>query len=124
MNHLAAPPAALPPDRRQPGSARLIEWKPWPRPNTLLLGHATVDFGGWIISKIPVFRRGDGTLSAGSPSGADVDGDGQQRRETDGKPKWWTVITFATPDDRKRWSCVVLGALDDARISSPGVRAP
>jgi len=96
---------------RQPGAgARLVKYEPWPFPNPSLIGHATVDFSGWIVSKIPIFRRSDGSLSAGVPNAAEVDRDGRQK-ERDGKKQYWSVITFVDGDAKERWMRAVLNAL-------------
>lgn len=100
---------------RQPGSgARLVEYKPWPYQNPSLIGHATVDFSGWLVHRIPIFRRGDGTLSAGGPNAAEVDREGQQKEHA-GKRQWWKVVTFEG-DGSERWNRAVLGALDAAGV--------
>lgn len=102
---------------RQPGSgARLVEYKPWPQPNPSLLGKASVDFSGWIVHDIPIFRKADGGLSVGWPSAALVDADGQQRRDAKGKRAYWAVITFANNDAKARWERSVLSALEAAGV--------
>jgi hypothetical protein len=101
---------------RQPGGgARLVEYKPWPHPNASLIGHASVDFSGWIVCEIPIFKRADGSISAGSPSAAKIDSEGRQRILPNGKRDWWAVVRFEG-DGRERWNRAVLGALADAGI--------
>src|SRR5262245_28359101 len=96
-------------------ACRVIEWKPWPFPNNALVGHATVNFSGWIVHRVPVFRRGDGSLSAGAPNAAEVDGDGRIKLR-DGKKCYSPVVSFETADARERWQRMVLAALDAAGI--------
>src|SRR4051812_6000377 len=101
---------------RQPGAgARLVEWKPRPASSSSLLGHATVDFTGWLVHRVPIFRRGDGSLSAGTPSAPELDGEGRQR-ERDGKRQYWPVLTFANTEAKQRWERAVLAALDAGGI--------
>jgi hypothetical protein len=96
---------------REPGSgARLVEFKPWPYENAHLIGHVTVDFSGWVVHRIPVFRKGDGTLSVGVPNAPEVDTEGRQRLR-DGKRAYWALITFSG-DGKARWERSVLAALD------------
>jgi hypothetical protein len=65
---------------RQPGDgARLIAFQSGLLPNPHLIGHCSVDFSGWVVHRIPVFRKADGSLSVGGPTAAEVDGDGRQR---------------------------------------------
>jgi hypothetical protein len=99
------------PESRQPGSrARLVKYEPWSLPNASLIGHASIDFSGWVVARIPIFRRDDGSLSAGGPSAAEVDAEGRQRLNN-GKRRYWSVVTFASSDAWDRWQRAVLGAL-------------
>lgn len=98
--------------------ATLVEWRPRPTSGPLA-GHATVDFGGWVINRIAIFRRADGSLSVGSPSGAEIDSDGRQR-ERDGKRQFWQVVTFGSAEAKARWERAVLGALSAAGIGGAG----
>jgi hypothetical protein len=94
----------------------LVSFEPWPFPNPSLAGHATVDFNGWIVPKIPIFRRRDDGLSAGSPSCPLLDGEGRQRVGEDGKPQYRPVITFGSREDKARYEKLVLTALADAGV--------
>jgi hypothetical protein len=94
---------------------RLIGCRPWPHPNASLRGHCDIDFGGWVVCEIPIFRRGDGSISAGSPSAAKVDAEGRQRVLPNCKRDWWSVIKFEG-DGRQRWERAILGALMAAEI--------
>ncbi|HEY5299764.1 MAG TPA: hypothetical protein VIJ55_03715 [Acetobacteraceae bacterium] len=96
-------------------TARLISWTPWLAPNPSLVGHADVDFDGWVVFRIPIFRRKDGGLSAGAPSAAEVDRDGVQQRDAAGKRKFWAVISFSGVG-KERWQRAVLAALADGGI--------
>jgi hypothetical protein len=102
--------------RRAESSCRLLEWKPWPFENPSLLGHATVAFsGGWVVHRIPVFRKG-GSISVGAPDAADVDGDGRIKLKPDGKKSYGKVITFETTEARERWQRMIQAALTDAGV--------
>jgi hypothetical protein len=102
--------------RPPPTVARLVEYKSWPQANSALIGHATVDFGGWIVCEIPVFRRGDGGLSTAGPSAASVDKDGRQKTLPNGKREYWAAIRFEG-DGKERWERAVLGALAAAGVT-------
>jgi hypothetical protein len=107
---------------REARVARLVDWKPWPFDNPSLIGHATVAFwGGWVVAAIPIFRKGDGSLSAGVPNEAQLDGDGRVKLKPDGKRSYSAIITFETADGRARWQRAVLGALAAGGITgAPG----
>lgn len=105
---------AIAPKRAAPG-CRLLRFEPWPFPNDHLVGHADVDFGGWQINRIPVFRRKDGSLSLGVPSSREVDRDGVQLRDDAGKREYAAMTSFSG-DGKARWEHAVLGALSDAGI--------
>lgn len=101
----------LPARRQDERSCRLIEWKPWPFDNPSLLGHCAVAFaGGWTVHQIPVFRRADGSLSAGVPNAAQLDSEGRIKQR-DGKRQYTPVLSFETAEARERWQRLVLGAL-------------
>jgi hypothetical protein len=85
-----------------------------PFDNPRLIGHATVSFSGWTVHRVPVFRRGDGSLSVGTPNAAEVDADGRIKQR-DGK-KAIPVLTFETAEARDRWQRAVLAALVAAGI--------
>jgi hypothetical protein len=101
---------------RSERGCRLVTWKPWPFPNSSLIGHADVGVGGLIVHRVPVFRRGDGTLSVGVPNAPEVDADGCQKVRDDGKRQYWSVLSFASGEARSRWNRLVLAALSDAGI--------
>jgi hypothetical protein len=106
--------------RRTERSCRLIEWKPWPFENPSLIGHCSIAFvGGWVVNKIPVFRKADGSLSVGAPDAADVDGDGRIKLKPDGKKSYWKVITFETTEARERWQRMIQAALAEAGVAAP-----
>jgi hypothetical protein len=44
----------------------VVEFRPWPAANSSLIGQASLSLPGWMINRIPVFRRADG--SVGTPS--------------------------------------------------------
>lgn len=97
-------------------ACRLIQWQPWPGTNSSLLGHATVSFSGWVVHKVPVFRKGDGTtLSVGTPSAPEIDSQGRVK-ERDGKRQYWAVITLENAEAKDRWQRSVLAALAAAGI--------
>ena len=92
-------------------SCRLVEWKPWSQPNPSLLGHCAIAFaGGWVVHSIPVFRRGDSSLSVGVPNAAQLDAEGRIKQR-DGKRDYKPVLSFETTEARERWQRMVLGAL-------------
>jgi hypothetical protein len=99
---------------QQPGEriARLVEWKPTTGQSGALIGRATICFaGGWTISSIPVFQSADGSLRVGTPDAPLVDRDGVQLRDENNKRRYSKIVSFATPEARKRWQILVLGAL-------------
>ena len=97
-------------------SCRLVEWKPWSQPNPSLLGHCAIAFaGGWVVHSIPVFRRGDSSLSVGVPNAAQLDAEGRIKQR-DGKRDYKSILTFETTEARDRWQRAVLAALADAAI--------
>ena len=94
----------------------LREWKPSTNPGSLA-GKATVSFsGGWIVSNIPIFRRSDGSLSAGAPDMPLVGPDGTQLVGDDGKRRYAKVISFDTPAARTRWNDAIVHALHEAGV--------
>jgi hypothetical protein len=108
--------------QREARVARLVSWTPWPFENPSLIGHAAVAFsGGWVVSQIPVFRRGDGRLSAGVPNAAQLDGEGRVKLKPDGKRSYAAIISFETGAARTRWNSLVLDALAAGGITgAPG----
>jgi hypothetical protein len=102
--------------QRTESACRLVEWKPWSQPNPSLIGHCAVAFaGGWVVHAIPVFRRGDGSLSIGVPNAAQLDAEGRIKQR-DGKRDYKSILSFETADARERWRRMVLAALTDAGI--------
>lgn len=95
---------------------RLLRYEPWPYPNDHLLGHADVDFDGWEIHRIPIFRRRDGMLSPGVPSAALLDRDGVQLRDDNGKRRYTLMMGFSA-EGKSRWERTILAALSDAGIT-------
>jgi hypothetical protein len=99
--------------------ARLIRYDAWPLPNPALIGHCAIAFaGGWCVNAIPIFRRGDGSLSVGVPSAAQLDHDGQIKLKPDGKRAYTAILTFETGTGHDRWQRLVLAALAAAGITS------
>jgi hypothetical protein len=117
MNSINRSAVAISPQRQPGAGARLVDYRPWPLPNPSLIGHATVDFNGWIVAKIPVFRRADGSLSIGGPNAPEIDSKGRARLRDDGKPAYFAIVSFAGADARERWQRVVLTALADAGVA-------
>jgi hypothetical protein len=106
--------------RRAERACRLVQWTPVDN-NPSLIGRATIVFaGGWIVSAIPIFRRADGSLSAGAPSSAQLDADGHIKVR-DGKRQYVSVISFETAEAKARWGRMVLGALAEAGIGAPAI---
>jgi hypothetical protein len=79
-------------DANAGGGAVLVRWQPWPHPNNSLAGHATVDFRGWVLLNIPVFRG------------------------RDGKRQFRPTMNF-TGDGKARFERAVLGALAAAGVT-------
>jgi hypothetical protein len=105
------------PALRSDRACHLVEWKPWSQPNPSLLGHCAVAFtGGWVVHGIPVFRRGDGSLSVGVPNAAQLDSEGRIKQR-DGKRDYKSILTFETTEARERWARMVLGALASGGIT-------
>jgi hypothetical protein len=101
-------------------TCRLMQWTPWPFPNPSLIGHCSIAFaGGWVVHRIPVFRKADGSLSAGTPDAADVDRDGRIKLKPDGKKSYGKVITFETNEARERWQRMIQVALAEAGVAAP-----
>lgn len=100
---------------RNTGPCRLVSWDPWPFESDLL-GYCAVDFSGWQILRVPVFRRKDGELSAGIPTSPQVDRDGNAMRDVNGKRKYAPLMAFSG-DGKARWERAVLGALCAAGIA-------
>jgi hypothetical protein len=101
-------------------TCRVVLWTPWPFPNASLIGHVTIAFaGGWVVHKVPVFRKADDSLSIGTPSAAEIDADGKVRLR-DGKRDYKSVITFENAAARERWQHTILAALTDAGIGREG----
>jgi hypothetical protein len=101
------------PDR----SSRLISYRPWSG-DPYLIGHADVSFDGWIIHRIPIFRRKDGTLNVGVPDTVVLDRDGTAKKlagrppaPTGGRLLHSPQVSIATDDDKTRWRNAVLSAL-------------
>jgi hypothetical protein len=112
-NRVDHPPAV----RGEPRICVLREWKP-ASGSSSLLGKATVAFsGGWTVAGVPVFRRGDGSLSVGAPDAPLVDADGQQLRDENGKRRYTKVISFETQQARDRWNAAILAALAQGGIA-------
>jgi hypothetical protein len=91
-------------------SARLVNYQPWRGTDPYLIGHAAVDFDGWIIHRIPVFRRKDGTLNVSAPDTVVLDRDGAVRKIKDRLLRR-TLITFSDDAAHERWKAAVLAAL-------------
>lgn len=107
---------ATPPTRSEPRICVLREWKP-PTNAGSLAGKATVAFsGGWIVFNVPIFRRSDGSLSAGAPDMPLVGSDGAQLVGEDDKRRYAKVISFETPAARTRWNDAIVRALSEAGV--------
>jgi hypothetical protein len=106
----------LPALPRQPGDgAKLLTFRPWDRPGSLR-GHADVDFSGWQVYRIAIFRRDDGSLSVGSPTAPELDAEGRHRIGDDGKRVYWPLIRFGSREARQRFERTVLAALAAAGV--------
>jgi len=113
-------PAVPARDTRPVPACRLTDWKPWPQANPSLIGHATVAFNsGWTINSIPIFRRGDGSFSAGPPSMPQIGPDGRQKTDASGKKVYAPVMSFDVPG-RALWNAAIIGALAAAGIRPDG----
>lgn len=74
-----------------------------------LVGKATIEFpGGWIVAGIPVFRRQNGTFSAGAPDVPIIDSDGKHCVDDRGKKRYAKIITFANDAAQQRWERLVI----------------
>lgn len=102
--------------------ATLRSWTPWTATqNAHLLG---VFSGGGCVRDIPIFRRNDGSLSAGVPNIPKLDREGRVRLKADGKRDYVSVISFTTNIARARWNELVLAALRDGGINPNQDRTP
>lgn len=98
--------------------ARVLNWAPVDG-NPALLGRVTIAFaGGWIVNSIPVFKRADGSLTAGVPSAPIVGSDGVHQRDEAGKKRYAPLIGFSDRDARARWEIMILAALEAASIGA------
>ena len=96
-------------------ACRLVQWTPVDN-NPSLVGRATIAFaGGWVVVGTPIFRRVDGSLSAGVPSSAQLDAEGRIKIR-DGKRQYTPILTFESAEAKARWQRMVRGALADAGI--------
>jgi hypothetical protein len=100
---------------------RLVGWQPWPGTNSSLIGHATISFSGWVVHRVPVFRKADRTLSVGTPSAPEIDAEGRIKTR-DGKRQYWPVITLENNESRERWQRSVLAALAAGGIGAGEVQ--
>jgi hypothetical protein len=69
------------------------------------------------VHSIPIFRRADGDLSAGTPSVPLMGADGTHLRGADGKKRYVPIVTFENEDARSRWNAAILAALADGGIA-------
>jgi hypothetical protein len=97
---------------------RITQWAPF-EDSGALLGKCTVAFrNGLVISGVPVFRKGNGGVSIGTPDCPLVDGQGMQLRDPEtGKRRYGKVVSFATHEARERWNATIAAALADAGIT-------
>ena len=91
-------------------AARLVEWEPWNRAGSSLLGHATIGFSGGWGHRVPVFRGKDGDLSAGVPSIPELDAEGRIK-ERDAKQKYAPVVEIPDRGVRERISAAVIALI-------------
>jgi hypothetical protein len=104
--------------------ARMLEWRPAAGTSSLL-GKATIRFnGGWIVTGVPIFRRADGSLSAGTPDAPLVGPDGAQLVDDAGKRRYGKVISFDGSEARRRWNDAVVDAVIAAGITGAPESAP
>lgn len=102
---------------RPASAARLVNFRAALRSGTSLPGYAAVDFGGWVVNEIPIFRGADGRLSPGVPTAPDIGPDGRQR-ERDGKRQYRKILTFPAQNRFLRYQETVLLALAHAGIGT------
>lgn len=97
-----------------PPACRLLDWYAF-KGESALVGKATIEFpGGWIVAGIPVFRRQDGSLSAGGPDAPIVDKDGRHATDQGGKKRYAKIITFKDRAAQARWERLVLECVTGA----------
>jgi hypothetical protein len=91
---------------------QLVAYTPWHEPNPHLIGHADLAIAdtGWVIKKVPVFRRRDGSLSCSVPDYPQIDHDGQHRI-VGGKKQYTAALGFIDNTARDDWRAAVLSAL-------------
>jgi hypothetical protein len=120
---VSRPPAVRQPDLpalpRSERFCRIMQWAPF-EDSGALLGKATVQFrNGLVIAGVPVFRKGNGGVSIGTPDCPLVDSQGMQLRDPDtGKRRYGKIVSFATREARERWSATITTALADAGIGA------
>jgi hypothetical protein len=110
--------------QRTDRTCRLASWTPWPFPNPSLLGHCSVAFaGGWVVHDIPVFRTAEGGISVGTPTMAQLDGEGRVKLR-DGKRDYRPVFSFENNEARQRWRNMISAALAAGGITGASEPAP
>jgi hypothetical protein len=98
--------------QRADRTCRLVSWAPWPFPNSSLIGHCSVAFtGGWVVHDIPVFRTAEGGISVGTPTVAQLDGEGRVKLLPSGKRDYRSVFSFENNEARQRWRNMITAAL-------------
>ena len=100
------PPLAL----LTPDGARLLTYRPWSGSDPYLIGHADIDFDGWVVHRIPIFRKKDGTLSVGVPDTVVLDRDNTAKK-IGGRLLHSSLVTFTDNTAKARWRSSVLAAL-------------
>jgi hypothetical protein len=92
-----------------------VEWNPFASGS--LIGKATIAHQcDWITSNILIFRRADGSLSAGAPEMPLVGRDGALPVGDDGERRYAEVISFETPAAKTRWNDTIVRALSEAGV--------
>jgi hypothetical protein len=98
---------------------RLIEWKPLDA--GALIGRATVEVGGLVISDIGIFQK-DGARWSQMPAEPMRDRDGQVLKDERGKVRYHSALKWKSRDLQERFSAALISAIEDRHGALMGGR--
>lgn len=94
-------------DRR---ALKLLGWEPIDKGGALL-GRATVEFDGLVISQVGIFAK-DGSRWAQLPSEIQRDRDGAIIKDDRGKPKYKSPLKWRNRELQERFSGALIAAIE------------